>query len=544
MKRFILLIFAVAGKECIAFTIHRSTKYNESHSCRISNLQNIRSTFTYIDKLKCQSTKNHSRFRNSLPTFVQNGIPTGSKSDVNLQYGDKDAKIKSKKLDKLILSTLVPSIINLMVVPLVNSVDTFWVGQMGDALALAGQAAANQAFFVFFFLISFLPTITAPLVAEAIGAKNSEAATDRVCEALFLSNLLGLIGSISLVGFPKFTCGLVLSSDVPASVYAAPYLRWRGLSMIPALISAVGFAAYRGMLNTITPLKVSLAANALNVVADPLLIFGLPMLGLKGLGMKGAAIATAGAEIFSGLTYLRLLFRRKLVRWSRILKPPRWKSLFPLLQVGSAMLIRQAILNVSFVSATRRAQSIDPTGVLPAAYSIVMQVYSLGIVVQLAVQATAATLVPSAKASEGGIPEARKVADRIFGWGALIGVVQGILQLLLVPKILPLFSTLPEVVEAARFPSCILSIVHCTNGIIFPGEGCMLGLGNESVRDLAIITGIGVAIMVACLSSILGTKVEGIVASIAVFHLVQAIAMIWHYLRVGPLRRRDDVALI
>ena len=251
--------------------------------------------------------------------------------------------------------------------------------------------------------------------------------------------------------------------------------------------------------------------------------------------MRGAAIATAGAELFSGLTYLRLLFRRKLVRWSRILKPPKWKSLAPLLKVGSAILLRQVILNVSFVSATRRAQSLDPTGVLPAAYSIVMQVYSLGIVVQLAIQATSATLVSSAKASEGGIPEARKVADRIFGWGALIGILQGILQIVIVPKILPLFSTLPEVIEAARYPSLIMSLVHVTNGIIFPGEGCMLGLG--SVRDLAIITGVGVGVMVACLSSSLGKRVEGIVLSILAFHLVEAVIMIWHYLKIGPLRK-------
>ena len=459
------------------------------------------------------------RFQQCLPNFI--GV-------------QKSASSSSKEMDKLILATLLPSIVNLMVVPLVNSVDTFWVGRMGNALALAGQAAANQAFFSLFFLISFLPTITAPLVAEAIGANDEEAATDRVCEALFLSNLLGAIGTIILVGFPALASKLVLSSGAPAAAYAEPYLRYRGLSMVPALVSAVGFAAYRGMLNTVTPLKVSLAANLFNVVADPLLIFGLPLLGIRGLGMVGAAVATAGAETLSGLVYMRLLFRRKLVRWSRVLKPPKWSSLLPLLQVGSAMLARQAILNVSFVTAARCAQSMDPTGVSAAAYSIVMQIYSLGIVVQLAVQATAATLVPSAKASSG-LDEARNVADRIFGWGAIIGALQGIAQIVAVPLIVPMFSTLPEVQEAAKFPALITSIIHVMNGFVFPGEGCMLGLG--SIRDLALVTAGGVGVMIACLVSPLGKRVEGIVLSIAAFHLVQAVAMVWHYLRVGPLRR-------
>lgn len=47
------------------------------------------------------------------------------------------------KLDKEILGTALPSIANLAVIPLVGAVDTFWIGRMGDALALAGQGAGE-----------------------------------------------------------------------------------------------------------------------------------------------------------------------------------------------------------------------------------------------------------------------------------------------------------------------------------------------------------------------------------------------------------------
>ena len=87
--------------------------------------------------------------------------------------------------------------INLAVVPLVNAVDTFWVGRMGIALALAGQAAANQAFFTLYFLINYIPTMTAPLVAAAVGSGEKDEAQARVCESLFLSNMLGLVGRLS-----------------------------------------------------------------------------------------------------------------------------------------------------------------------------------------------------------------------------------------------------------------------------------------------------------------------------------------------------------
>ena len=57
-------------------------------------------------------------------------------------------------LDKKILSTALPTMLNLMVVPLVNAVDTIYVGQLADPLALAAQSAANQCFFT----ISSLPS--------------------------------------------------------------------------------------------------------------------------------------------------------------------------------------------------------------------------------------------------------------------------------------------------------------------------------------------------------------------------------------------------
>ncbi len=86
------------------------------------------------------------------------------------------------ELDAKILSTCIPTMLNLMVVPIVNAVDTFYVGQLRSPLALAAQSAANQCFFTVYFLAAFLPTITAPVVARAIGNKDWEEAKDRVCE--------------------------------------------------------------------------------------------------------------------------------------------------------------------------------------------------------------------------------------------------------------------------------------------------------------------------------------------------------------------------
>ena len=196
-------------------------------------------------------------------TTITIGIKQETESEPETIAGSKRERFlkmipTNDELDKIILKTAIPSMINLAVIPLVNSVDTFWVGRMGIALALAGQAAANQAFFTIFFLVNYLPTITAPLVASAVGSGDLELAQKRVGESLFLSNLLGGLGSLFLVAFPSVGLSLLLSDGAPALDYARPYLRLRAISMVPALVGATGFAAFRGSLDTMTPLKVSL----------------------------------------------------------------------------------------------------------------------------------------------------------------------------------------------------------------------------------------------------------------------------------------------
>jgi putative MATE family efflux protein len=498
----------------------------------VSQRQKLYSSSSPVDELDVENSAS------SPAEATQDGVVLSSLVQLNdtkpskrTRFLESLPKIWTQKdeLDLMILKTAIPNMINLGVVPIVNAVDTFWVGRLGLALALAGQSAANQACFTLFFLIAFLPNITAPLVASAVASNNTEEAQKRVCESLFLCNILGFIGTVLLVAFPRrILSALVLPADAPAMAFAAPYLRWRAIGMVPSLISATGFAAYRGMLNTVTPLKVSLMTNAVNLILDPLFMFH------GGFGFVGAAMATAASETIGGLTYLKLLLRRKLARWSLLLRPPSWKSMAPLLQGGAAMLIRQLALNAGFLVATKRAHTMDPTGVAGAAYGITMQIYSVGIIMLVAMQSTTAALVPSSLAKNGPA-SAQKCADRLFAWSSLVGLLLGVAQYLLLPVLVPIFSTLPEVREAVRVPALIASLIHVVNGPILAGEGVMLGMG--SYRDLAIITGTWIAAMIGCLASPLGKRLDGIMWSILLSSVIGQIGVVGHYLKFSPLAK-------
>lgn len=133
-------------------------------------------------------------------------------------------------LDKKILQLFFPAVLNFFVVPFTGACDTYFVGRMGNAAALAGQGAANQVFNSAFWFFSFLPSVITPLIAKASGANDKEALQQRVAEAIFVSFIAGLLGTILLTINPAWILSLVLRSESQTRVFAEPYLYFRGLT--------------------------------------------------------------------------------------------------------------------------------------------------------------------------------------------------------------------------------------------------------------------------------------------------------------------------
>ena len=165
-----------------------------------------------------------------------------------------------------------------------------------------------------------------------------------------------------------------------------------------------------------------------------------------------------------------------------------------------------------------------------------MQIYAIGVVCHIGMKATAATLVPSEKAKRGDFA-ARGMADKLFVWGTLLlGIFLGIAQMALLPIITPLFTTIPEVREAIKLPALISTFIQFVNGPLFVGEGVMVGMGK--FKALTSCTLIGASVMIASIISPLGKSLNGVLLSLAAFNLIQAVAMVWYYLKIGPFSRK------
>ena len=226
------------------------------------------------------------------------------------------------------------------------------------------------------------------------------------------------------------------------------------------------------------------------------------------MGINGAALATVVADAIAGGIYIYLMNRDHLIRMKKIFKIPQWAKLKELLVGGLALQLRNVAFNFTFLMVSRSIQSMDESGVAPAAHAIAMQTFQVGGIVLLALSIVAQTVVPAALVEKydktqqrtiGGVDYARSTVRRLMNWGFLLGTALGSLQLLLLPIILK-STPLQEVRDAARMPAYIASFLQIINGLVFIGEGVMTGCGD--FLQLSLCTAIASVLCLATINSL------------------------------------------
>lgn len=227
-----------------------------------------------------------------------------------------------------------------------NLVDTFWLGKLGrEALS-----APIISFHVIFLLISIAAGFAVPatsLVSQYLGAKKKEKAQKAAGNILFyiciLSVLLTIIGLI-------FENQILTILKTPSDTYSLTYSYMR--IILYGLPLAFPFFLYRAVMegygNTKSPLIIELFSVSLNIILDPILIFG--WFGFPKLGVAGAAIATVIARTISSAIGMYWLFSSKKGLKIRLsdLKPD--KSLLPLIwKIGAPAAIGMSGTSLGFI---------------------------------------------------------------------------------------------------------------------------------------------------------------------------------------------------
>jgi len=207
---------------------------------------------------------------------------------------------------KTLVKLAVPITISMVLFTVYLLVDLYFVGRLGPD-AVAALSISSNAFFIHLGFSTILGTGGMALIAQAFGRKDYDHAARVFKQSLLMALVVGTIEAVTGVllapSYIEFFGGTGQSLQ-----WGIEYFQIFSISFLFMLLLYVVGNCFRGMGDTKTPMIIMLQANVLNIVLDPVLIFG--WLGLPALGVRGAAIASLISQIYGLGIYGYLIFVR------------------------------------------------------------------------------------------------------------------------------------------------------------------------------------------------------------------------------------------
>ena len=405
-----------------------------------------------------------------------------------------------------------------------NVADTFWLGRVG-AEAVAALSIGWPLIFLLISIAAGLSMAGTTLVAQYTGADEPEKANHMAGQVFILLLILGI--SFAVVGVLVARPILILMGTpeevLPLAVVYSQIIFGGVVLMFGSFIFQ---AIISGWGDTVTPMKLMLISVVLNIVLDPLLIFGVGP--LPRMGVAGAAIATVFSRGVASIIGFYLLFSGKkgITIHPRDLIP-RLHDIKRVIQIGVPSAIEQSTLAFGF---TVMAAIVAQFGTVAlAAYGIGTRLISI-----LSMPAMGFSMAVSIMVGQNLGAGKDERAERV-GWlssGAilLILTVGGAVSFLLAQPIVSIFIVQEDqaVIELGSRFIKFIALGMGTFGVRLVLNGVFRGAGDTvTAMAFSILALWGFRIPLALgLSSSMGT--DGIWLGILMSYLISPfLSILW-----------------
>ena len=459
-------------------------------------------------------------------------------------------------LDASIFALALPGVAELLLDPVMGAVDTAFIGRLtgdGAAEALGGLAVSTTCFTFCFKLFNFLAVVTGPLVAAKISASGGRdsvegrrAAKKTVGSAMALALALGFatmgimeVFTDDLLAF----CGasheallnpsedLLPDADVPTIKgmleYGEDYLRIRAASLPACLIVMVGVGAFRGLLDTRTPLYVAVVTEIFHLGLDPFLIYGIGP--FPAFDVAGAATATTVAEWVGAIWFWKLMMDEEILDFQSVFRLPDESNddLGTLVSGSTSQLARTVLLQTVLVRATSTAAMLGAAG----AHQVCLQAWWITLFGLDSVAVSAQALV-AASLGKNDVPGARIAADRALSWGVGAGVLVGVVVFLSADQLPYIFTNDAEIAAQAATPIRILALLQPLNSAVFVGDGVFQGSADFDflAKAMAISAGGGILALTAA-GQMEGASLTSVWLGMATLMFGRAATLGWRYFK-------------
>lgn len=440
----------------------------------------------------------------------------------------KEQDFTRLSLKTAILVLAIPMILEMMMESLFAVVDIFFVAKLGEnAIATVGL---TESVIVLVYAVGFGISMAATaLVSRRFGEKNYKEAGSAAFQLLVvggsISILLGILGWV----FAADILGLMgASPDLVASGVMYSRIIFVGNTAIMLLFLING--AFRGAGQAHHAMRSLWIANGLNIILDPLLIFGLGS--FEGFGLEGAAIATTLGRGVGVLYQLYHLFngkhKLKIIKENLVIS---WAIIKRIMDIAVGGMGQFLIDSVAWIALTRMNAEFGSAAL--AGYTIAFRVLIFTILPAWGLSGAAATLV----GQNLGANQPKRAEEAV--WLTVrynmiyMASVTGI-YLLFSKELAGIFTSIPEVKEIASQGLWVIVL-----GYVFFAIGMVLTQAFNGAGDTKTPAWINIGVLwfleiplAYILAFPLGLEYLGIFISIAFSHSFHALVS-YYFFRKG-----------
>ena len=428
---------------------------------------------------------------------------------------------------KISLNLAYPVVIGQLGQILVSVADSIMVGKFLGTIPLAAISLAVSVLIIpMVFAIGVAYGLT-PLVAGADGEENPAAATKYFKNGLVLNSILGLViyGLIAL-----FAEGAhLLGQDERVVAEALPYIHVVGFSIVP-MMSFFAFKQFaEGLSDTKAAMRVSLAANLLNVLLNYPLITGWGP--FPELGLIGAAVSTLVTR-FIMLGGMALYIRKKqkfALYWSYWRSSEvNWPTVKEILNIGVPSGLQYVFEAGAFAMSGVIVGMIGP--VQQAAHQIALNIASVSYMMVSGLGA-AATIRMGNQLGRRDYPMLRLAGQSLFHLTFFFMLVTMTLLILLRNFLPQFYSSDPEVLQYTAVLMVAAGIFQMPDGMQATALGALRGIKDVNIPT--IVAFVAYWVIAVPLRYFLGVYLEkgpiGVWMGLTVGLLLASIALYWRF---------------
>lgn len=373
-------------------------------------------------------------------------------ADIREAIAGSDRDFTSDRIGKALLILSIPMVLEMIMESIFAVVDIFFVSKLGaDAVATVGITESSMT--LVYAIGMGLSTATTAMVARRIGEKNPGKAGIVAFQAIISGFLVSVVISVFGIIYAKeFLLLMGASEKMAQDGYMFPAIMFGGNAVIMLLF--IINAIFRSSGDAAVSMRVLILANLINIILDPLLIFGIGP--FPEMGLKGAAVATTTGRGLAVCYQFYLLFKgHKRIRLELHHLQIRLKVMIQLFRLSAGGILQYIVATSSWIALYRIISTLGSE--VMAGYTISIRIIVFVLLPSWGLSNAASTLVGQNLGANQPERAERTVWITAYANMFLLGLV-GVILVIFPEFFIRLFIDDPLVISNGAISLRIISI--------------------------------------------------------------------------------------